>query len=615
MRTIMNDRELMHRRRWATLAVLCLSLMVIGLDNTILNVALPTLGRQLHASTSSLQWIVDIYTLVFAGLLLSAGSLGDRFGRYKTLALGLAIFGLGSLASALSGSTHLLIAARAFMGIGGAFIMPSTLSIITNVFTDPVERGKAIGIWAGVAALGIGIGPVAGGFLLSHFYWGSVFFVNLPIVAAALIAGWFFVPDSRDPTAPRLDPLGALLSIVGLAAVLWAVIEAPVKGWGSTSTIIGLVAGAVVLAAFVWWELHFSSPMLDMRFFENPRFTAASMAIALTFFSLFGSLFLLTQYLQSVHGYSPLKAGAILIPQAAVLMVVAFASAGLVQRLGNKVVVGFGLVVVAVSLAAFAFLSANASLWEIIGVTILMAIGMGNVMAPATDSIMGSLPRAKAGVGSAMNDTTRQTGGAFGVAVLGSILASKYRATIAAEGSSHHLPAAVVSGIRSDVGTALRLAQTPVGAPYAATIGAIARHSFVTSFHLASLVGAVVLLLAALGVFAWLPARASDDPRPPRSPSRPGRSTPGEATAASAPTVATPASATAAVGAAGAAKATDGAADGPFAPAVEVPSGSNGGPPVPDGSGVSAVEVPSGSNGGAPVAPDDSVPVTEGERP
>jgi EmrB/QacA subfamily drug resistance transporter len=517
MRTIMNDRELMHRRRWATLAVLCLSLMVIGLDNTILNVALPTLGRQLHASTSSLQWIVDIYTLVFAGLLLSAGSLGDRFGRYKTLALGLAIFGLGSLASALSGSTHLLITARAFMGVGGAFIMPSTLSIITNVFTDPVERGKAIGIWAGVAALGIGIGPVAGGFLLSHFYWGSVFFVNLPIVAAALILGWFFVPDSRDPTAPRLDPVGAALSIVGLAALLWAVIEAPIKGWGSTSTVVGLVAGTVILAVFVWWELRYSSPMLDMRFFENPRFTAASMAIALTFFSLFGSLFLLTQYLQSVHGFSPLKAGAILIPQAAVLMVVAFGSAGLVQRLGNKLVVGFGLVVVAVALAGFARLSADAALWEIIALTILMAIGMGNVMAPATDSIMGSLPREKAGVGSAMNDTTRQTGGAFGVAVLGSILASKYRATIATAGSAHHLPAAVISGIRSDVGSALRLAHTPVAAPYASTIGAIARHSFVTSFHLASLVGALVLLLAALGVFVWLPARASDDPRQPRS--------------------------------------------------------------------------------------------------
>jgi EmrB/QacA subfamily drug resistance transporter len=489
--------------------------MVIGLDNTILNVALPTLSRQLHASTSSLQWIVDIYTLVFAGLLLTAGSLGDRFGRYKTLALGLTLFGLGSLASALAGSTAMLIATRAFMGIGGAFIMPSTLSIITNVFTNPVERGKAIGIWAGVAALGIGIGPVAGGFLLSHFYWGSVFFVNLPIVALALVGGWFLVPDSKDPTAPRLDPFGALLSIVGLASLLWAVIEAPGRGWGSTSTVAGLAFGAVVLGGFVWWELHVSSPMLDMRFFKNPRFTAASMAVALTFFSLFGSLFLLTQYLQSVHGYSPLKAGALLIPQAAVLMIVAFSSANLTQRFGNKLVVGLGLLVVAVSLAAFALLSASAPLWQIIAVTVLMAVGMGNVMAPATDSIMGSLPREKAGVGSAMNDTTRQTGGAIGVAVLGSILASKYRGTITADARAHHLPSAVVSAIKSDVGGALRAARTPLGDPYAATIGSIARHSFVTAFHVASLVGAVVLVLAAIGVFRWLPARASDDARPP----------------------------------------------------------------------------------------------------
>jgi EmrB/QacA subfamily drug resistance transporter len=515
MRVITRDRELMFRRRWATLAVLCLSLMVIGLDNTILNVALPTLGRDLHASTSSLQWIVDVYVLVFAGLLLSAGSLGDRFGRYKTLAIGLAVFGLGSLASALAGSTAQLIATRAFMGIGGAFIMPSTLSIITNVFTNPVERGKAIGIWAGVAALGIGVGPVAGGFLLTHFYWGSVFFVNLPIVALALIGGWFLVPDSEDPSAPRLDPIGALLSIVGLASLLWAVIEAPVRGWGSTGTLAGFGVGAVVLAAFVWWEFHYSSPMLDMRFFKNPRFTAASMAIALTFFSLFGSLFLLTQYLQSVHGYSPLRAGAILIPQAAVLMVVAFASASVVQRFGNKLVVGFGLLVVALALAGFTVLSATSPAWLIIAVSAVMAVGMGNVMAPATDSIMGSLPREKAGVGSAMNDTTRQTGGAIGVAVLGSILASRYRSLMSAAGSSHHLSASVTRAIKSDIGSALQFARTPLGAPRAATINSLARHSFVVSFHVAALVGAAVLLLAALGVFAWLPARASDDPRRP----------------------------------------------------------------------------------------------------
>jgi EmrB/QacA subfamily drug resistance transporter len=517
MRAIMRDRELAHRRRWATLAVLCLSLMVIGLDNTILNVALPTLSRQLHASTSSLQWIVDIYTLVFAGLLLTAGSLGDRFGRYKTLALGLAVFGLGSLASALSGSTAVLIATRAFMGIGGAFIMPSTLSIITNVFTDPVERGKAIGIWAGVAALGIGVGPVAGGFLLSHFYWGSVFFVNLPIVAVALIGGWFLVPDSRDPTAPRLDPFGALLSMIGLASLLWAIIEAPIRGWGSPSTLIGVGFGAAVLGAFVAWEFHHDSPMLDMRFFKNPRFTAASVAVALTFFSLFGSLFLLTQYLQSVHGYSPLRAGALLIPQAAVMMVVAPSSAYLVQRLGNKIVVGFGLVVVALSLMAFAFLTANAPLWEIIAITVLMGVGMGNVMAPATDSIMGSLPREKAGVGSAMNDTTRQTGGAIGVAVLGSILASKFRATITAAGRAHGLAPSVVGAIKPDVGTALRVARTPLGQPDASTINAIAKHSFVVAFHISALLGAAVIMLAAIGVFVWLPARPSD-----QRPSLPG---------------------------------------------------------------------------------------------
>jgi MFS family permease len=251
MRKIHSDPETTYRRRWLTLAVVCVSLMVISLDNTILNVALPTLGRQLHAGTSALQWIVDIYTLVFAGLLLTAGSLGDRFGRYKTLSIGLAVFGTGSVASALSGSTHVLIATRAFMGIGGAFIMPATLSIITNVFRDPVERGRAIGVWAGVAALGVGIGPVAGGFLLAHFYWGSVFFVNVPIVALALIGGWFFVPDSKDPSAPPLDPVGALLSIVGLASILWAVIEAPIQGWGSTSTIAGLVAGGAILGGFV----------------------------------------------------------------------------------------------------------------------------------------------------------------------------------------------------------------------------------------------------------------------------------------------------------------------------------------------------------------------------
>jgi EmrB/QacA subfamily drug resistance transporter len=511
VRTSVKDLEVMHQRRWLTLLVLCVSLMVIGLDNTILNVALPTLARNLHASTSQLQWIVDTYTIVFAGLLLTAGSLGDRFGRYKALALGLVIFGTGSALSAFSGSANVLIATRAFMGIGGAFIMPATLSIITNVFTDPAERGKAIGIWAGVSALGIGFGPVTGGFLLSHFWWGSVFLVNVPIVILGLIGGWFLIPDSRDPSAPKLDPGGALLSIVGLAAVLYGVIEAPTKGWGSTEIMVAFAFGILVLAGFLWWELHSSSPMLDVRFFENPRFTAASGAITLTFFTLFGSLFLLTQYLQSVLNYSPLKAGAVLIPQAAVMMVVAPSSSGFVRRYGNKIVVSFGLAVVAVTLGLMGLLAVNAPMWQVIAVTMLLGAGMGNVMAPATDSIMGSLPREKAGVGSAMNDTTRQTGGAAGVAVLGSVLASRYASSVSRAAHAHGVPSSLLSGIKANVGQAVAIAHSPQAGSFGATIGTIARTAYVSAFHSALWIGAAVMVLTTIGVLIWLPARARDE--------------------------------------------------------------------------------------------------------
>ena len=511
MRAAMKDPELAQQRRWLTLGVVCLSLMVIGLDNTILNVALPTLGRDLHATTSSLQWIVDVYVLVFAGLLLTAGSLTDRFGRYKGLTFGLVIFGIGSLASALSGSTSVLIATRAFMGIGGAFIMPATLSIITNVFRDPAERGKAIGVWAGVSALGVGIGPVAGGFLLSHFFWGSVFLVNVPVVIVALVAGFFLVPDSRDPTAPRLDPVGAALSIGGLATLLWGIIEAPTRGWGSTSILAAFVVGGAVLAAFVLWELRSSHPMLDMRFFKNPRFTAASGAITVTFFTLFGSLFLLTQYLQSVLGYSALKAGAVVLPQAAVMMVVAPSSTTVVRRLGNKVVVGFGLSVVAFALVLFSRLPVDAAMWEPVAVTMILGLGMGCTFAPATDSIMGALPREKAGVGSAMNDTTRQTGGAIGVAVLGSILASRYHSAVMHAAAGQHLPAGVTSAIKGDIGSAVTFAHSGGGGALSGTAAAVARSAFVSAFHTATLLGAVAMLIGAVGVVIWLPARARDE--------------------------------------------------------------------------------------------------------
>ncbi|MGI8755960.1 MAG: MFS transporter, partial [Acidimicrobiales bacterium] len=430
MRDALRDPAVVERRRWLILGVLCLSLVVIVLDNTILNVALPRLSMPaskggLGASQSQLQWIVDSYTIVFAGLLLTAGSIGDRFGRYRFLAMGLVVFGVGSVLSALATDATVLIGTRAIMGIGGAFIMPSTLSILTNVFTDHKERGKAIGIWAGVSALGLGIGPVTGGFLLEHFWWGSIFLVNLPFVLAGLVFGYLLIPESKDESAPRLDPVGAGLSIAGLAVLLWGVIEAPGR-WTSPTILAAFVVGALLIAAFFVWESRCDYPMLNLSFFKNPRFSAASAAITFTFLALFGVIFLLTQYLQLVLDYSTIKAGAVLLPQAVVIMIAAPLSSVWVQRVGSKVVIAAGLTTVAIAMALFTTFDVNSSMLWVIVVSMVLGLGMGNVMAPATDSIMGSLPRAKAGVGSAVNDTTRQVGGAVGVAVFGSLLASRY---------------------------------------------------------------------------------------------------------------------------------------------------------------------------------------------
>ena len=298
-----------YPRRWWALGVLSLSLILIGLDNTILNVALPTLSQDLHATDSQLQWIVDGYTLVFAGLLLTAGSLGDRFGRRKALFTGLIVFATGSLAATWAGSAGQLTAARAVMGVGGAIIMPATLSVLTNVFVDARERAKAIGIWAAVSGLGIVLGPTAGGWLLEHFWWGSVFLINVPIAAAALISGYWLVPESRDPAAPRVDVLGAVLSVAGLGTLVWAIIEGADRGWTSAPILSAFAVAAVTLTAFVYWQHRCEHPMLDLRFFRDRRFTTACVAITLVFFGMFGTIFFLTQYLQFVLGYSPLEAG------------------------------------------------------------------------------------------------------------------------------------------------------------------------------------------------------------------------------------------------------------------------------------------------------------------
>jgi EmrB/QacA subfamily drug resistance transporter len=494
-----------YQRRWWALVVLCLSLVVLGMDNTILNVTLPTLARDLGATASQLQWMVDAYILVFAGLLLTMGALGDRFGRKLTLNAGLLVFAAGSAASALAGSPQVLIAARAAMGIGAALIMPSTLSIITNLFPAK-ERGRAIGIWAGVAGLGIVLGPVIGGWLLEHFWWGSVFLVNLPVVALAIGAGWPLLPESRDPNATPLDPIGAALSIAALVTLVYGIIQAPQDGWSDPVILAAFGVAAVLTVAFLWWERRVGHPMLPMELFRNPRFSAASAAITMVFFALFGSVFLLTQHLQFVLGYTPLQAGVRILPIAALILAAPLA-ARLTERVGTKLVVVAGLLLVAGALWLLSTVEISDGYGLVAGALALLGAGMGLTMAPATESIMGSLPLAKAGVGSAMNDTTRQVGGALGVAVLGSILASSYGAAIQPTLRSAPPPVAQAAG--DSIGTAATIA-AQLG-PQGQGLLEAARSAFLHGMGDAVQVGAGVAAVAALLVLLFLPARGKQE--------------------------------------------------------------------------------------------------------
>ena len=374
-----------------------------------------------------MQWIVDAYALVFAGLLLTGGSLGDRRGRKGALTAGLVIFAAASAAGALATTSGQLIAARAVMGLGAALVMPATLSILTNVFTDPKERAKAIGLWSAVAGIAIALGPIGGGLLLAHFSWGSIFLVNIPIVAVALVLGVRYVPTSRDASTSKLDLGGAFLSMVGLGLLVWALIEAPSRGWTDGLIVGAFTAALVVLAAFVRYELRVTQPMLDVRFFRNPRFTAANVSIMFLFFASSGFIFGVAQYLQSVQGYTPLGAGVRTLPFAVGVMLLAGVSPVIARLVGTKWVVAGGLSLFTVGLlVAAATFDADSSYTPVFFTMLAMGAGMGLAMAPATESVMGSLPKEKAGVGSAMSDTTRELGGTLGVAVGGSALAAIY---------------------------------------------------------------------------------------------------------------------------------------------------------------------------------------------
>ena len=495
-----------YERRWLTLVVLCMSLLVIVIDNTIVNVALPTLERDLGATISGLQWVVDAYTLVFAGLLLTAGALGDRFGRKRALTIGLAVFATASAAAAFSDGVGELVAARAAMGVGAALIMPATLSILTNVFTDARERAMAIGLWAGVTGVAVALGPVAGGFLLDHFWWGSVFLVNVPIVAVALLAGRYLVPSSRSPEAHPIDWTGAVLSIVGLIALVWAIIEAPSDGWTSGPILAAFGVSLVTLATFVWWERRIRYPMLDVRFFRNPRFTAASLTVALMFFALFGFIFLATQYLQFVLGYSPFEAGLRTLPFAAAMMITAPASSKLVEWLGTKRIVAVGMLVFAAGMVVASTSTVTSGYPRVMTAMLLLGSGMGLAVAPSTESIMGSLPRAKAGVGSAVNDTTREVGGALGVAVIGSLMSSIYGSRVLDQLPSA-LPAPARHAAADSLGGAL-VVSTHLGKAGALLV-ALARSAFVDAMSRASLVTAAIAVVGAFVAWRFLPARAT----------------------------------------------------------------------------------------------------------
>ncbi len=479
-------------RRWLALGVLCVSLLAIVVDNTIVNVALPTLARELDADVSQLQWVVDAYTLVFAALLLLAGALGDRFGRRRTLLSGLAVFGLASAAAAYSGGVDLLIVSRALMGAGAAFIMPATLSLVISIFPDPRERAMAVGIWAATAGLGVALGPVVGGVLLEHFWWGSIFIVNIPLCVLAIVVGRRVIPESRDPVARRIDWTGAALSGVGLLAFVWAVIEAPAKGWTSPPVLAAGALAMVAAFAFVVQQRRATEPLLDLRLFKDPRFTAASATIMVLFFSLFGFLFLSTQYLQFVLGYSPSAAGLRVLPYAGAMIVFAPLSAKLVRHFGTKRVVTTGMLLFSAGLAVAA--TVDTGYGPLAVALLLMGAGMGLAGAPATESIMGSLPPERANIGSAVNDTTRELGGALGVAIVGSIMSSLYSA---------QLPDAADESLA-------------VAVQGSAVVAEAAREAFVHAMSRASIVVALVAALGALIAWRHLPARSVGSPSPER---------------------------------------------------------------------------------------------------
>jgi EmrB/QacA subfamily drug resistance transporter len=483
------------------LATVCAAVLAINLDTTIVNVALPSISRELSAGTRQLQWVVDGYNLAFAGLVLAAGSLSDRFGRRPALITGLVGFAAASAAGALVTSAGALVAARFAMGTFAALIFPTTLSIISNTFRDRRERAAALGVWGAVVGLGVAAGPITGGVLLEHFYWGSVFWALVPLALVTAAAAYLLVPESRDPAVAPLDLPGLGLSVAMLASLTYTIIEAPARGWSSVITVGGFAVAAALLGAFVARERRAAHPMLDVTLFRDRRFSAASGAVTVTFFALFGFIFLVTQYFQFIRGYGALSTGARILPVALSIAVASVVGAALAPRIGTKIVVTTGMVLFG---ASFLWISttgvATPYASAIVPQMVMMGLGMGLISTPATESILLVLPPARAGVGSAVNDATRELGGTLGVAVVGSIFSSVFGSHLAS-GAFSSLPGSVVAGAQDSVGVAQVVAGRD---PRLVTSF---QDSFLAGLSTASLMVGLLCLAGAVAAAILLPGR------------------------------------------------------------------------------------------------------------
>src|SRR5262245_31812019 len=489
------------------LTALLLAAFMINLDTTIVNVALPTLVRELHASTVQLEWIVDAYNLLFAALVLAAGNLGDRVGRKGVLLAGLLVFGASSFAGGLGNNPGELIAARAVMGIGAALIFPATLSLLTNVFTERGERARAIGLWGATTGVGIAVGPIIGGWLLEHFSWSSVFFALVPFAAVAAVLVAVGVPSSRDPEASPADRPGLVLSTAAMAVLIYTIIEAPNRGWAAALSIAGFVVAAILLVAFIAWERQVREPMLDINLFRNLRFSAASGAVTITFFSLMGFIFVITLYFQFLKGYLPLSTGVRLLPVRILNGITSVRRPRLAVRNGTKLVVAGGMVCLAIGLAWASTAATGSSYLKIAGTMIFIGSGIGLTSAPATESIMGAVSAAKAGVGSAVNDATRITGATLGVAVIGSIYASIYASRLTAALPAQ-VPASVADSAERSVGTAFGIASQldAAGRPaLAQDLHQAASNAFFDGFQTSVLVAVAVTLVGAVAAAILIP--------------------------------------------------------------------------------------------------------------